>query len=35
MDDDLRYQRNQLSKEIGVLMRQGKKEEAKEIREKF
>ncbi|MDI9540679.1 MAG: serine--tRNA ligase [Bacillota bacterium] len=34
MDDDLRYQRNQLSKEIGVLMRQGKKEEAKEIREK-
>ncbi|MGI6607734.1 MAG: serine--tRNA ligase [Erysipelotrichaceae bacterium] len=32
-DDELRYQRNQLSKEIGVLIGQGKKEEAKEIRE--
>lgn len=34
MDDELRSQRNQLSKQIGVLLGQGKKEEAKEIREK-
>ncbi len=33
MDDELRSQRNQLSKQIGVLIGQGKKEEAKEIRE--
>ncbi|HPX31887.1 MAG TPA: serine--tRNA ligase [Erysipelotrichaceae bacterium] len=34
MDDELRSQRNQLSKQIGVLISQGKKEKAKELREK-
>ena len=32
--DDLRGQRNKISKEIGVLMGQGKKEEAEEVKKK-
>ena len=31
----LRAERNKLSKEIGGLMKQGKKEEAEEVKEKF
>ena len=33
--DDLRAQRKKISKEIGTLMGQGKKEEAEEVRIKF
>ncbi len=33
MDDELRSQRNQLSKQIGVLLGQGEKEKAQEIRQ--
>jgi seryl-tRNA synthetase len=32
--DDLRAQRNQISKQIGALMKQGKKEEAEEVKKK-